>query len=482
MSDDNQTGQVVPFKDKKKALKDAIESSLTEIEDLIFAADPDDPKLMEMNNKHAFINSVGGRPMVLCHVYSPVANREIIEFRTPDSIVTQYSNQSIAIGDFNKPRHIELGKWWVRNYNRKEYDTVIFDPSKEREYKGCLNLWEGINCEPTKGSWKNTLAHIYRILANRDRAKFLYIIKWFAWMVQNPGEPAEVAMIFKGKQGAGKGFIFTQFLKIYGQHALSISNRKHLTGQFNGHLKLMVFLFADEAYYPGDKEVEGTLKQLITEPQIPVEDKFKTLGPSKNCLHIAMSSNNEWVIPAGEDSRRYFINEVDNSLAFNQSPNHIREAYFTRIWGEMNEGGREAMMWDLARIQLGTWHPRYNIPHTEEMKKQQGMGLPREVKYVATWLEEGIFPGTLTRHNEYKMSTQQFIKALEELDHSSVKIPTTKKSKVLTDLDCPKLRETKGIVWTIPTLAELRQRFIDAHKVKVDWNMSEEWVVSNQEY
>lgn len=461
MSDDDK--KVVNLQEKKAELRKLVDQEITDLENAAFG--DDNAKLDEMNAKHAFINSVGGKPMVLCNIYSVVAGRDIVEFRSPDAIMTQYSNQSIQVGR----NHIELGKWWVKNTYRREYDTVIFDPTKPKEFNKCINLWEGFAVKSYPGKWKLTLKHIYKVLANKDRTKFLYIIRWFAWMIQNPGEPAEVAIVFKGKQGAGKGFIFNQFIRIFGQHGLAISNRKHLTGQYNGHLKLISFLFADEAYYPGDKEIEGTLKQLITEPNIPIEDKFMKVGPSKNCLHIAMSSNNDWIVPAGDDTRRYFINEVTNDYAFNQTMSATREVYFERLWQEMDNGGREAMLFDLENMKLKGWHPRKSIPKTEEMQKQVLMSLPREFKVLLSWLDDGSFPGTFTIDREYMIASEELWAYLDKIEPRGKNLSIIQKAKAIKMLGFQKVKRTDRNYWKVPELQAIRDAW-DAIHGKYPWD------------
>ena len=58
--------------------------------------------------------------------------------------------------------------------------------------------------KPVKDSWYRTKRHIWRILCNKNKVKFKYVMKWFAYLVQHPGSPAEVAIIFKGRQGLEK--------------------------------------------------------------------------------------------------------------------------------------------------------------------------------------------------------------------------------------------------------------------------------------
>ena len=139
----------------------------------------------------------------------------------------------------------------------------------------------------------------------------------------------------------------------------SLTSWDHLTGKFNEHLRRTVFLFADEAYDPKDREAEGKLKQLITEETIPIEAKFRDTVIAKNRLHIVMATNNDRVVIAGDDARRFFINECDNTWAKGQGKTDAEiRAYFAPIWDEMNNGGREAMLYDLLNIKLDNWHPR----------------------------------------------------------------------------------------------------------------------------
>ena len=392
--------------------------------------------------------------------------------------MTQYSNQSVMVGSVP----IELGKWWIKNAGRREYDSVMFDPAQEKEAKGCLNLYEGMAIKPEKGSWKRTLRHIYQILCNCDAEKFKYVVKWFAWCIQNPGARAEVVIIFKGKQGAGKGFIFSQFTKIFGEHGFHISNRTHLTGQFNGYMRTCVFLFADEAYYPGDKEVEGALNQLISEEKIAVRAMHKDLVIGKNCLHIGMATNSEWVIPAAGDARRYFINTVDNKYAKNECEDHIRVEYFTKLWGEMDNGGREAMVYDLKQMNISDFHPRSFVPETEEYRKQTRMGMPKMWQTMRTFLDAGEFPGDLKTNLEYSCSSKSirkhFDKYLPKWDHSV----DIKLKEILLSLGCIKRRTGTGICWIFPELKEMRGMLQDKFKAVEFDDMTEVWVVTGEEF
>ena len=94
------------------------------------------------------------------------------------------------------------------------------------------------------------------------------------------------------------------FGSLWGRHFLHISSAKHLVGQFNAHLRDCCFLFADEAFFAGDRSHESVLKTLVTEDMIIVEGKGVDAEPSPNYVHLMMASNSDWVVPSGPDERR----------------------------------------------------------------------------------------------------------------------------------------------------------------------------------
>lgn len=469
---DDDDDNIVDLGAKREQLKRQLETG-----DIPRAADEREDILKEMNEKHAYIVSYGGKPAVTMYVYNNVYQKEVLEFHTTESIQTTYSNKVVQEGK----NQIELGKWWVKHAERREYKSVFFDPSKGKEDNGCLNLWEGITTQPVKGEWKVVIKHIYKVLCNCDQIKFEYTMKWMAWLMQNPGSRPEVAIIFKGKEGAGKGFIFTQLTKVFGEHGMNISSREHLTGKFNSHLARTVFLFADEAYYPGDKDVEGILKQLISEERMPTEAKFRDVGLSKNFLHIAMSTNQDWVIPAHEDSRRYFINEVDNQYAKNQTTDAKRKSYFDTLWGCMSNGGREAMVYDLLRMDLTNWHPRDSMPDTDEMHRQVYLSLRPEKRVALTFIDEGVLPGTTNTTGEYKATSSRLQDYLDKLEPTCNKMSMKKRMQVFKTLGVERRREAKGMFWVFPSLDEMKKNW-EKTNGKYPWECGGEWQLQDLNY
>ena len=296
-----------------------------------------------------------------------------------------YLNRHINVGDEEKPKWVDIGSWWLEHPNRRQYSGVTFQPGEAKVIDGQLNLWRGFGVKPKQGDWSLLKEHIKVVLCASNEVLYDYVIKWIAWAVQHPGERAEVAIVFKGDRGTGKGTLGNALCVIFGQHQLHASTAEELTGRFNDHLRQSSFLFADEAYGPKDKAAEGELKRLITEPTIRVEAKRRVRVTVPNRLHVMMASNNDWVIPAGAKERRFVVGQVSNV--------HQQEkAWFDPLYKQLREGGYEAMLYYLLRVELGDWHPR-QIVRTAALAEQQEESLTPREEWWFELLQTGVLPG-----------------------------------------------------------------------------------------
>jgi hypothetical protein len=173
--------------------------------------------------------------------------------------------------------------------------------------------------------------------------------------------------VLRGLKGVGKGILGNALIKVLGQHGMYISNHKHLTGQFNGHLLDCVFLFADEAFFAGDRQGISVLKSVITDPLLPIEAKHVNLILVQNMLHILMASNEDWVVPASTDERRFFV--LDVSDAHKQD-----HAYFGAIKAQLKDGGYAAMLRELQARDISKFEVRA-VPKTKALQFQQEQSL-----------------------------------------------------------------------------------------------------------
>jgi hypothetical protein len=344
-------------------------------------------QLLAELNRHNSVVLDGARTRVLrFEEVEHDAGGEHYVYRVPtflrfEDLRNLYLNRRIVVDD----RSRDVGNWWLHNPQRRQYDGIIFKPAGEPIICGKLNLWCGWGVTPRRGEWDLMREHIYEVLAARDDDVDAYIINWMAWAAQHPSEQAEVALVFIGDRGSGRGTLGKVLCKLFGQHARHISSPAHLTGRFNAHMRQCSLLFGDECYAPDDKGAEGQLKRLITEPTLQIEPKGRDPIEEPNRLHVVLASNANWVVPAGAFERRYVVQQVANT--HRQDPN-----WFGPMYKQLKTGGYEAMLFDLLERDLGDWHPR-QIVRTAALAGQQEKSLSPLDTWWLELLQTGVLAG-----------------------------------------------------------------------------------------
>jgi hypothetical protein len=341
-------------------------------------------KIAELNKRHFLIRNIGGKCLVGELVPSHLGSGRMLSLQTTEAFKTWYANRKIPVRDHQGNEKLKpLGAAWLEHPKRRQYETVELVPNAPPELpNGGFNLWRGFGVEPRQGEWPLMRAHIRDVLADGDQKAAEYILLWTAWSLQHPGELAEAALVFRGGKGSGKGVFGNALAKAFGEHALHIFHQSHLTGNFNGHLRSCIFLFADEAFWAGDKKGESVLKGLITERSLVIEQKGIDAVQWPNKLHVLMAANADWVVPASYDERRFAVFDVSNRYAQGSCSESFRKSYFKALHHELDNGGLEAMLYDLLRWDLGDWHPR-QVYETEGLRRQKDQSSQGHFHYLA---------------------------------------------------------------------------------------------------
>ncbi len=332
-------------------------------------------------NKTCFVSMDGNKTSVYMEQRDETGRRSELRRISFVDFKNYYSNKFVN----TDPRRREpWGKVWLNHPNRRQYHGIVFEPGKDKP--GYYNLWQGFSVQPLAGTWKKMNDHILNIICSGDAAVYSYIIGWLATAVQKPGEPAGVALVLRGKQGTGKGVFGNHLCKLFGIHGRRIDNPRHLTGNFNNHLRDLVFLFADESFCTGDKTGESVLKGLITEPTLCIEGKGLDASYVKNMLHIVMASNNDWVVPAGPEERRFCVLDMSDACMQNST-------YFAKLTEEMDNGGLEAMLFDLLDYDLTGFEIR-KVPQTRGLLEQKLQSMdPLQQWWLDKLTERELLPG-----------------------------------------------------------------------------------------
>jgi hypothetical protein len=447
----------------------------------------------EMNEKHAVVN-YHGKTMVFEEADDAVfPGRVRIVRRTFQAFREFYSNKEIVLDNKDKKGNdtMLLAEWWLKNPHRRTYREVIFLPNKD--IPGMFNMWRGFTVKPKQGDWSKYEEHIRNNLCKGDEKIYNWVLKWMARCVQKPDTVGQVAIVLRGKRGIGKGVFAHIFGRLFGQHYKHTPQSSHLTGKFNAHLEDCVLCFADEAFYAGDKQGEAVLKAIITEPTLAVERKGIDIdAPTRNFIHLIMSSNQEWTIPAGAAERRFLVLDV--------SSEHIQDSkYFAALEDQMDAGGYEALLYDLLRVDLaGYEHELRKPPKTAALFGQQMKSMDSRYKWWLEKLMEGqICPTHLMWDNAVRQDLlledyityarnigMHYKSSISELNIMFREVLPTQSTPISRSVTIPD--PSRGARWQsgndslasetilvkmvqFPDLDDCRKSFEDSQEVLIDW-------------
>ena len=440
--------------------------------------------LVAMNGRHAVIGNVGGKCRIVEWVPSELDDGALVPvFQSKTDFVNRYANRPIGWNRKGEP--LTAGQWWFDNPRRADYRGVVFKPAKPAviSHYGAgnwCNLWRGWGINPEKGRWPLLRQHIEEVLSGGDPKMTDYAIRWTAWGFQNPGDLAEAALVLRGKKGAGKGIFLGTVRKIYGPHGLQITHASHLTGNFNAHLWTCAYLFADEAFWAGDKQGESVLKGVLTERAMMITKKGVDSVMAVNCVKCGMSSNLDWVVPASHDERRYAVSDIDNRYAKGTAPEDVRKEYFGAIQRELAEGGAAAMLYDLMQMDLGDWHPR-EVPITSGLMRQKKESLRGNFQWVEPLLQSGMLPANANRPNrittEALLAYVKTFRGLEFATDESIASFLYNEIGFIAKLspEGNRFRGANGGArgWEFPPLLDLRERWETLFGGQWDWHNPE---------
>ena len=403
--------------------------------------------------------------------------RKVISYQTVEDFRNGYMNDFVKVQtgtDENgnaKYDGREKGAWWLRNSRRRTYRGVVFEPNEPERVRDCLNLWQGWGVEAKPGDWSLIREHIEKVIAGGNAALGEYYLKWFAWAIQNPGKPAEVALVPIGRKGTGKGTLRKVCKRIFGPHAMQVNDVNRIIGRFNHQLEDLILLIADEMAWTG--RAKGQLQGLITEDTIIVEPKNIGMYEARNNLHIIMPAEPGWVIPAGADERRYAAGEVSEHRMGDFE-------YFKALHAEIDGDGPAAMLWDLRQMRLGDWHPRQlpgEVKNSVALLEQQSRSLPPLEAWWWSVLDAGRLPGGFEKRPFIAWSS----KLLEGAQASSGELkqrlnPVRLATFIKGDLVGAKQdRQSRASAWEFPPLAQCRAAF-ERRYGKQGWSSEDDWL------
>jgi hypothetical protein len=344
---------------------------------------PEDKVVEELNQKHAVVHT--DQFYILTEKPHSIFKGTDFTLESKQSFTNIYENQRVICSDGHSRNKARI---WLAHHGRRQLNGITFDPTTLEDKNGRYNIWKGFAVNPLKGKCNLYKKHIQDVICAENQNYFQYVWKWMAHLVQYP-DKVTTGLVLIGLQGTGKGVFVKALGKIFGQHYVHLDNLDRLLGNFNFHMKDAVLVYADEAIWGGNKRDVGKLKAMVTEEYAMIEPKGKDSFMVKNFRHFIFSSNDNWPLHLDPDDRRFLVLEV--------SDNHKEdESYFSEIINELDEGGYEALLFELLNENLVGFNPR-KLPINTESFQVKLQSTSSSIQYLYDALREGCFDvGNLT--------------------------------------------------------------------------------------
>jgi hypothetical protein len=395
--------------------------------------------------------------------------RAVTEHMTVQGFNRTHAAWKMQVGKRSEP----VTAMWMEHPSRRTYERIVFAPKGDAGSR-FYNLWRGFSVEPAASAdhpaVKQWLEHCLQNICQGDARLNAWLVGFFAHMVQRPWEKPLVALVFKGGKGVGKNALVGAVGNLLGGHYLLSSNRRYLVGNFNGHLENLLLFVLDEAFWSGDKQAEGTLKDLITGLTHVIEHKGKEPYAVANLTRIAIIGNESWLVPASHDERRFAVFDVGDGRKQDRS-------FFQELARGMEGGGAGALLRHLLDVDISQLDFNF-APASAGLLEQKHASLEPFSKWWFACLQDGVLHGS--EHGSLwpeEVECKRFETAYRSWlrdNNVAVRLPTQMLKAVnvfAPGIKRKKLRVGNTPVWgyALPPLAQARAEWSAHMGQEVNW-------------
>ena len=438
------------------------------------------PPLHKINKDHALIY-IEGSHFVLNETIDEKGRPHRI-FLSEASFKRKFSPYTTQRSTKGKP--VTWAEEWLDWSGRREYRGLCFAPEREPR-NGYYNLWRGFACTPLPYEEASTEAkrgfdawheHLRNNVCRGNAPLLTWLLTYFAHMIQRPWERPLTTLVLRGLKGVGKNAPIDRVGYLLGsRHYLVAHDSRYLTSNFNGHLDSCLCLVLDEAFWSGDKNAEGKLKGITTAPELLIERKSKEPYQIDNLVRLIVIGNEDWLVPASADERRYAVFDVTEGRKQDTK-------FFEQMRVDIDErGGNRVLLAFLRHFDLS--HADINVvPKTAALLDQKHASLePFEQWWLDCLMSGRIVGSDFGGEWPDKIETDRFRSAFRRYAterNVRARIPGDISLGRLLKRIAPgirKGRERQGqdllYVYFVPSLTECREawgKFI-GHESTIEW-------------
>lgn len=353
-------------------------------------AERKDP-VAELNEQYAFV--ITGMTHHVLFETTDGGGRPEVQHISEDTFHKKLASRTMILDGKTKP----VTKVWIESARRRSYDGLCFLPGKTADPR-YYNLFRGFAVTPHDPALEGAatqqqsdalamfLEHSLQNICRGDAELNEWLLGYFAHIFQRPWEKPGVAIVMRGKKGVGKNALIERVGHLLGRHFMVTAHKRYLVGNFNSHLEGLLGIVLDEAFWSGQRDLDGLLKDLVTGSSHIIERKGQEPYKIASCLRTFIVGNERWLVPATDDERRYAV--------FDVGEDRMQDGrFFDDMRTGMEAGGYQLLLRYFLDFDLGKVNPR-KAPNTEALLDQK---LRTQSPFERWWydsLHEGMIKGS----------------------------------------------------------------------------------------
>jgi hypothetical protein len=200
-------------------------------------------------------------------------------------------------------------------YDAPRVNDLINDPAEDvfftENNTDYFNLFQNtellVNPPTTEKNW-DVIHDLLLNLCGNNPEVYDWVFNWLSVLYQYPTYRFSTSVIFIGAHGSGKGMFANALAHIF-DNTCYRANSRDLISNFNHQLFVGKFLVLcnEIVDQKNTYQFSNDLKEIVTEKQISVEQKYSDRYLAKNYIKLIMFSNDNNPIYIEKGDRRYIV-------------------------------------------------------------------------------------------------------------------------------------------------------------------------------
>lgn len=234
--------------------------------------------------------------------------------------------------------------------------------------------------------------HFEHLIKNeRDRTIFL---DFLTYIVQNPGQRVNWAVLLQGAEGDGKSFFLEVLKAVLGENNVNMISGKLLEEKYNPWAENALVCFIEDVRLHGQNRFDAvnTLKPMLTNKWVSIRRMNTNVYDVINTMNYIATANTKDALPVGEEDSRFFpiftrFQKPEALAKFKTENPH----YYDRLYGSIQFAGA-IRQFLLTRKLSEHFNPKARAPISSSRHEMVALNESEELLALTDSLEESTEP------------------------------------------------------------------------------------------